>query len=108
MVMLGVMGVVLMLTVSGLLLAGAVLASHRARAAADLGALAAAGALMRGEPPGVACRTAALIAGANHARVLRCIAVGTQAQLSVAVPAAVPGLGTATARSRAGPGPGRG
>jgi hypothetical protein len=53
--MLAVIAVVLMLTVSGLLLASAVLVSHRARAAADLAALAAAGALIRGEPPVAAC-----------------------------------------------------
>jgi len=48
--MLGVIAAVLMLTVSGLLLASAVLTSHRARAAADLAALAAAGVLIQGEP----------------------------------------------------------
>ena len=104
-VMLGVIASVLMLTISGLLLASAVLASHRARAAADLAALAAAGVLMRGEPALAACQSAAQVAEANHGRVQRCIASGTEVRLSVAVPAGVKGVGVATARARAGPGP---
>ena len=105
MVMLGVIAVVLMLTVSGLLLASAVLASHRARAGADLSALAAAGALMRGESAGAACESAAQVAAANHGRVQECIASGTEVRLSVSVLTSVKGVGSATARSRAGPGP---
>jgi secretion/DNA translocation related TadE-like protein len=104
-VMLGVIAAVLMLTVSGLLLASAVLASHRARAAADLGALAAAGVLIRGEPAGAACESAAQVAAANHGRVQVCIASGTEVRLTVTVASGVTGLGVATARSRAGPGP---
>ena len=103
-VMLGVIAAVVMLTISGLLLASAVLASHRARAAADLAALAAAGVLMRGEPASAACESAAQVAGANHGWVRQCIASGTEVRLSVAVPAGVKGLGVAMARSRAGPG----
>lgn len=108
MVMLGVIGAVLMLTISGLLLASAVLASHRARAAADLAALAAAGVLMRGEPTSAVCAAAAQVAAVNHARVQHCIASATEVRLSVAVPAGVRGVGVATARSRAGPGPSAG
>ena len=104
-VMLGVIAALLMLTVSGLLLASAVLASHRARAAADLAALAAAGVLMRGQPASAACESAARVAAVNHGRVQQCIASGTEVRLSVAVPAGVRGLGVATARSRAGPSP---
>lgn len=107
-VMLGVIAAVLMLTISGLLLASAVLASHRARAAADLAALAAAGVLMRGEPAPAACESAARVAALNHGRMEQCIASGTEVQLSVAVIASVKGVGVASARSRAGPGPGRG
>lgn len=105
MVMLGVIAVVLMVTVSGLILASAVLASHRARAAADLAALAAAGVLIRGEPSAAACQCAARVASANHAEVRSCTTLGTEVRLRVAVPAGVKGLGVATARSRAGPGP---
>lgn len=106
MVMLAVIALVLMLTVSGLVLASAVLASHRARSAADLAALAGAGALMRGEPPVAACQSAAAVAAANHGRVQRCTAVGAEVRLTIAVPAGMRGVGVATARSRAGPGPG--
>jgi secretion/DNA translocation related TadE-like protein len=104
--MLAVVAVVLTLTVSGLMLASAVLASHRARAAADLSALAAAGALMRGEPAATACQRAALVAAANDGQMQGCTAVGAEVRISVAVPASMRGLGFATARSRAGPGPG--
>lgn len=103
--MLGVIGAVLMLTIAGLLLASAVVASHRARAAADLAALAAAGKLMRGEPTGVACAAAAQVAAVNHARLQVCIPSATEVRLSVTVPAGVKGVGVATARSRAGAGP---
>jgi secretion/DNA translocation related TadE-like protein len=105
-VILAVIAVVLMLTVSGLMLASAVVGSHRARSAADLAALAASGVLMRGETPVAACRSAAQVAAANHGRLQGCAAVGTEARVSIAVPAGVKGLGVATARSRAGPGPG--
>lgn len=104
-VMLGVIASVLMLTISGLLLASAVLASHRSRAAADLAALAAAGALMRGESALAACESAVDVAALNHARVQQCLASGTEVRLIVAVPTGVQGVGVATARSRAGPGP---
>ena len=104
-VLLAVIAVVIMLTVSGLLLASAVLASHRARAAADLAALAAASALIQGGSSGMACQSAVEIAEVNHARLLTCVAVGSEARLTVAVSAGVAGLGVATARSRAGPDP---
>ena len=103
-VMLAVIATVLVLTVSGLLLASAVLASHRARSAADLAALAAAGMLMRGEPATAACESAARVAAANHGRVQRCIVSGQEVRLTVAVAAGVESLGVAEARSRAGPG----
>lgn len=105
-VMLGVIASVLILTVSGLLLSSAVLASHRARTAADLAALAAAAVLMQGEPASSACESAAKVAVMNHGRLAECIASGTEVRLSVVVLAAVKGVGVASARSRAGPGPG--
>jgi secretion/DNA translocation related TadE-like protein len=104
-VMFGVVSAVLIMTVSGLLLASAVVASHRARAAADLAALAAAGVLMRGEPVNEACQFATQVAAANHGRMTVCIASGMEVRLTVAVPAALRGVGIATARSRAGPDP---
>lgn len=108
MVMLGIIGAVLVLTISGLLLASAVLASHRARAAADLAALAAASVLMQGGPREAACAVGVRVAAVNHARVQECIASTTEVRLSVAVAAGGQGVGVATARSRAGPGPGGG
>lgn len=101
--MIAVIVVVLTLTVSGLMLASAALASHRARAAADLAALAAAGVLMRGEPPAAACRLAGRVAAANQGSMQLCTVVGTEVSLSLAVPTGWKGLGVATARSRAGP-----
>lgn len=105
MVMLGVILVLLIVTVSGLSLASAVLASHRARAAADLAALAGAAMLMRGERASTACESAARVAAANHGRVQQCVASGAEVRVSVAVHAGVRGLGTATASARAGPDP---
>jgi len=107
-VMLGVTAAVLILTVSGLLLASAVLASHRARAAADQASLAATSVLMRGGPAGAACASAAQLAAVNDAGVQECLASGTEVRLGVAVIAGMKGLGVATARSRAGPGAGSG
>ncbi len=102
--MLGVIASVLMLTITGLMLASAVLASHRARAAADLGALAATGVLMRGGPVIAACQSAAQVAERNHGRLQECVASGAEVRLRVAVVAGVTGVGVAGARSRAGPG----
>ena len=103
-VMLGVIGAVLVLTISGLLLASAVIASHRARAAADLAALAAAAGLMGGDLTTSACAKAAQVAAANHARLEQCTVSAADVRLSVAVAGAA-GVGVATARSRAGPSP---
>lgn len=106
--MLGVIGAVLVLTISGLLLASAVLASHRARAAADLAALAAAGVLLQDRPTEAACVVGARVALVNHARVQQCTSTATEVRLSVAVTSGIEGVGIATAQSRAGPYPGGG
>ena len=105
-VMVGVIASLLILTISGLLLASAVLASHRARTAADLAGLAAVGVLMQGGPGVAACDLAAQVTAMNHGRMEDCIASGTEVQLRVAVLAGLKGVGVATARSRAGPSPG--
>ena len=107
-VMVGVIASVFLLTISGLLLASAVLASHRARTAADLAALSAAGVLMRGEPVSAACESAVQVAAMNHGWLVQCMAKRTEVLLTVEVAAGVKGVGVATARSRAGPDPGRG
>lgn len=105
-VMLGVIASVLMLTISGLMVSSAVLASHRARASADLAALAAAGVLLRGGSTVEACESAAHIAVVNHGQLQQCIRSGAEVRLTVAVEAGLRGVGVASARSRAGPGPG--
>ena len=103
-------GVLLLVLVGGLGLASAVVAGHRARAAADLAALAAAGAIQSGAGDGQACGRAATVAGANAAQATRCV---VQADGSVAVEATaavglvLPGIGGPRARAtaRAGPAP---
>src|SRR3954452_13825745 len=86
----------------GVLVGAAVAARHRAGAAADLAAIAAAA---RSYDVGAACRAAARIAGSNRARVESCRLRGTIAEVRVRVP--VPGvfgrLGPARATARAGP-----
>jgi secretion/DNA translocation related TadE-like protein len=85
----------------------AVLASHRARAAADLAALGAAVRLQAGDTTG-ACPRAGAVAGANGAALSAC---RPAADLSVVVEVEVPapflsrvvGHMAATARARAGP-----
>jgi len=104
-VMLGVIASVLMLTISGLMLSSAVLASHRARASADLASLAAAGVLLRGGSAAEACESAAHIATVNHGQLQQCIPSGAEVRITVAVAAGLRGVGVASARSRAGPGP---
>jgi secretion/DNA translocation related TadE-like protein len=107
-------GVVVMILIVGLALTSAVSAAHRARAGADLGALAAAVELSHGATPAQACARAALIANRNSARVSSC-GVSIDGSVSLAVSASIgwtpPGGGPlttsrrATARARAGPSP---
>ncbi len=80
------------------LLGGAIGARQRAATAADLGALAAAGAL----PP--SCAVAAGVVAGNGARLVSCTLAGSSAAVVVAVPwRRPPGLPEAFARARAGP-----
>lgn len=86
---------------------GAVDARHRARVAADLAALAGAGALAQG---GDGCGQAAALAAANGATARGCIVNGEALEVVVGLDARIPLLGrdlpvTATARARAGPAP---
>jgi secretion/DNA translocation related TadE-like protein len=80
---------------------GIVLAHRRAQAAADLAALAAAGALQGGGDP---CAAAATIAGRHGAAVTRCMVDGLTVVVATAVelPPALGG-GEVPARARAGP-----
>lgn len=102
--MLGIVCALLTLTLSGLDLCSAVVASHRARAAVDLSALAGAGVLMHGGRAGHACAAAARVAAANGARITRCSShAGRSLVVAVVVQPMVPGIGDAVASARAGP-----
>jgi secretion/DNA translocation related TadE-like protein len=97
-------GVLAAIGVAAVLVGAAVVGRHRASAAADLAALAAAEHAVRGDP--AACAAAGEVAGANGARLTACT-VGDAAVVDVAV--AVPvrlgplGVSQAGARARAGP-----
>jgi secretion/DNA translocation related TadE-like protein len=80
----------------------ALLARHRAEAAADLGALAGAGMVLSGQP--TVCDRAAAVARSNGAAVQDCTLIGTDLLLTVTVAVRLgPLAATATARARAGP-----
>jgi secretion/DNA translocation related TadE-like protein len=81
----------------------AVVARHRAQAAADLGALAGALHALAGEQE--ACDRAASIVAANGARIIRCRLDGFDISVTAAVsPAGYAALaGAAEASARAGP-----
>lgn len=106
----GLVAVIATVMVAVLIFAGAVLASHRARLAVDLAALAGAVRLQSGTSTGEACGIAAQVAHRNRARLLTCRASGTVLEVTAAVPAW--SGSEAIARSRAGPdafsGPGKG
>lgn len=81
-----------------LVLGQVVVARHRAAGAADLAALAAAGAWTRGEE--AACAAARRVARAQGAELSRCAAAGEVAEVTALVPVGPFG---ARVRSRAGP-----
>jgi secretion/DNA translocation related TadE-like protein len=97
-------GVLAAVGVAVVLVAVALVARHRAGAAADLAALAAAGHAVTGDP--AVCAAAAEVARRNGARLSSC-APGDGATVSVTVTVPVRlgrlGLFTATGRARAGP-----
>jgi secretion/DNA translocation related TadE-like protein len=78
----GIMGVVVVLSSAALLIAGYAVGFHRARAAADLSALSGAAAFQQGREP---CAQAALTARQNGARVDRCSQVGDAVDFVVTV-----------------------
>ena len=84
-------------------LGAAVIARHRAQAAADLAALAGAGALVSG--PDWACARAGEIAAAMRATVASCRVDGEDVVLEVHTAVALGrwGVGPARAAARAGP-----
>jgi secretion/DNA translocation related TadE-like protein len=83
-------------------LGAAVAARHRAEAAADLAALAAAGQAVHGA--GTACGRAEVIAQQMGGEIIRCLLSGWHAlvEVHVPVPLALPGA-EAVGRARAGP-----
>ena len=102
-------GALLILLVAGLALASAVAATHRARAGADLAALAAASAVQAGATSSQACQRAAAVSASNAARQSEC-AVQADGSVTVGVtaPVGLPWPGTpsgARATARAGPAP---
>ncbi|BBX20831.1 hypothetical protein MTER_02420 [Mycolicibacter terrae] len=93
--------VLLSLTGGGVLLGAAVIARHRAQAAADLAALAGAAQIPAG--PEMACAQAQRLAARMGADESDCAVDGLDVVITVAV--AVPGwrIGPARATARAGP-----
>ena len=83
------------------LIASATVARHRAHAAADLAALAAALAALDG--PIDACARAAEVSASNGASLLACHLDGFDAIVTVEVAAGGTGWGAARASARAGP-----
>jgi secretion/DNA translocation related TadE-like protein len=97
------MAVLLAVSMGGLYLGSAVIARHRAQAAADLASLAAAGRVAEGAD--AACARADLVARAMRTTVTRCVI--EDLDVVVTVDAAVTlgrfGVGPARAAARAGP-----
>jgi secretion/DNA translocation related TadE-like protein len=105
-VMVGVVFASLLLLTACLEIASAVIALHRARAAADLGALAAASELQQGAAPGAACARAEAVVRRNGASQAECLPSGDGAVEVAATThwgATWPRSGVATGRARAGP-----
>lgn len=104
MVAVAMMSVLLAITVACVYLGSAVVARHRAQAAADLAALAAAGGLLHGAE--TACGHAAAVAEAMGSSVAECTVSGLDVVVAVEVPAVLGrfGVGIARAVARAGPG----
>lgn len=102
---LGGLGVVTALTAAALQVGAAAGEAHRARAAADLSALAGAAAVQTGA--GDPCGQAAVVAQRNGARVSSCALVGDErvlVRVSTTVATTWPGVpNRATASALAGP-----
>lgn len=91
--------VLLSVTGAGAYLGSAVLARHRAQAAADLAALAGAARLPAGAA--AACASATAVAREMRVNDARCKVDGLDVVVTVHVPVAL--VGTARAAARAGP-----
>jgi secretion/DNA translocation related TadE-like protein len=99
----GVMTVLLVLTVAGAVVGSAVIARHRAQAAADLAALAAAGRVASGRE--AACASAGSLTAATGASVSSCTVAGLDVVVTVEVPIRLGrwGVHAVHAQARAGP-----
>jgi secretion/DNA translocation related TadE-like protein len=97
------MAVLLAITTGGVYVGSAVIARHRAQAAADLAALAAAQRLADGR--GAACSRASALAQAMRATVAQCVVEELDVVVTVetSVPLGRIPLGPARAAARAGP-----
>lgn len=95
--------VLLAVTLGGVYLGSAVIARHRAQAAADLASLAAAGRLAGGAD--VACQQASAVAQAMHTELMRCAVEDLDVVVTVEAPVSFGrvGVGPAQAAARAGP-----
>ncbi|WP_447005257.1 Rv3654c family TadE-like protein [Saccharothrix isguenensis] len=94
-----VAGVWFALVVVGVRLGEAVVSRHQVAAAADLGALAAAGQLVSGADE--ACGRAAWVVGRMGGRLAECQVTGWEVTVTVVGEASV--FGAPSARARAGP-----
>lgn len=102
MLVLAVCAVVLSLFVWGVWLGAATAARQQAQAAADAGALAAAGQAWKGTVG--ACAQAGRLVAANHGRLVSCALDGLDALVTAEVTTPVVSrFGAAQARARAGP-----
>lgn len=101
--LLGLCSVLVLAATAAVLVGSAMVTRHKAIAAADLSALAAAVKALEGEES--ACAAAAGIAAAMDAQLVSCGLSGLVAEVGVAVSAelGVVGLATAHASARAGP-----
>ena len=88
-------------TLGGVAIAAAVVARHRAQAAADLAALSAAVRVVAG--PVVACGEAQAVAATMHAALRRCDVEQLDVVVTVAVAVVGRGGREAVATARAGP-----
>jgi secretion/DNA translocation related TadE-like protein len=84
--MIGIVGVIVVLSSAALVIGGYAVGYHRARAAADLSALSGAAAYQQGREP---CAEAAKTARQNGARVERCDLVGDAIDFVITVRVAV-------------------
>ena len=103
-IVVGVIGMVVALSAGALVLAGAVRASHQARLAADLAAVAGAQYLRDGRSAGEACGAVARMATMNGTVLRDCSVSGTDVTVTVAASSSS-WPEPAIARARAGPEP---